>query len=167
MKIYHLVLAVTLLFGSCKRTEILTRIDANTTTLDTVYTSDHPYNLNVVLFVPSDMVPNPDYERRISETLIYQQNFVKTWMQHWGHGDKTFGLLKNASNRVKIHVVQGNLPTSSYPYEGGESAMWQEITTYFQTHQKSSDHYLILTTVNKFGEQNATASISPIWKSPI
>ncbi|MEJ5146841.1 discoidin domain-containing protein [Sphingobacterium sp. MYb388] len=155
MKIYHLLLAVALLFGSCKRTEILTRIDANTNTLDTVYTSDHPYNLNVVLFVPSDMVPNPDYERRISETLIYQQNFVKTWMQHWGHGDKTFGLLKNASNRVKIHVVQGNLPTSSYPYEGGESAMWQEITTYFQTHQKSSDHYLILTTVNKFGEQNA------------
>jgi hypothetical protein len=157
MKIYLNILLILLLVSSCKKTKLSRIPEAGITpaNIDTVYTSDHPYNLNVVLFVPSDMIPNLDYERRISETLIYKQNFVRTWMQKWGYGDKTFGLLKNAANRVKIHVIQGKLPTSSYPYEGGEAAMWQEITEYFQTHEKASDHYFILTAVNKFGQQNA------------
>ncbi|RKE57055.1 discoidin domain-containing protein [Sphingobacterium detergens] len=152
-----ILVAVLTSLNSCRKSQFaLSPLnDSLSNALDTVYTSDHPYNLNVVLFVPSDMVPNADYERRISENLLYKQNFVKTWMQHWGYGAKTFGLLKNASNRVKIHVIQGKLPTSSYPYDGGEPAMWQEISDYFNTHQKSSDHYFILTTVNKYGKQMA------------
>ncbi len=123
--------------------------------LDTEYISSSPYNLNVVLFVPKDQKINPDYEDRISETLTYEQNYIKDWMNKWGYGDLTFGLLKNAEGKVKINIVYGKEASSSYPYSGGEPKMWAEIMEYFKDKPSTSEHYFVLTTVNKLGEQKA------------
>lgn len=98
---------------------------------------------------------NPDYENRISETLTYEQDYIADWMEKWGYGRKTFGLLKNTAGKVKINVIQGKLPTASYPYSGGEPIMYSEIMEYFETHTKDSDHFFVLTTVNEFGKQAA------------
>jgi hypothetical protein len=154
--IIYLTLAIAL--SACTKhleSDLTLSTKGQATSLDSGYTSDHPYNLNVVLFVPNDMQLNPDYEDRISETLLYEQNYIADWMEKWGYGRKTFGLKKNAAGKVKINVVMGKLPTSSYPYNGGEPQMYSEIMEYFNTHTKDSDHFFVLTTVNEFGKQIA------------
>lgn len=115
------------------------------------YTSGHKYNLNVIYFVPSDRQPNPGYEKRISEILLNGQEFFKKWMNYWGYGEKTFGLLKDAAKkRIKIILIRGKKPQSGYPYEGGHAAISPEINEYFAANpaEKKSDHFLILSAVN-------------------
>lgn len=113
------------------------------------YSSDYKYNLNFVYFVPNDVIPNPNYEERLSKILIEGQIFYAKWMQYWGFGNITFGLLKNESNtRVKIHVVYGPQNASAYTDDFAIKAL---VETYFQTNpsEKTSDHYLVLTATNK------------------
>ncbi|MGS2761644.1 discoidin domain-containing protein [Sinomicrobium sp. M5D2P9] len=116
------------------------------------YTSDYAYNLNVIYFVSSDRQVNEDYEERISKIMLEGQQFFADWMQHWGYGNKTFGLLKDEiKQRVKIHLIQGEKSSENYPYEGGASAVKEEIDAYFAEHpeEKGSDHNLIICAVNE------------------
>jgi hypothetical protein len=159
-----LLLTVITLFACRKNENLQTDVDAKLSKLeaapgdvnDTVYKSDHPKNLTIVYFVPSDMKLNPDYKRRISEFLLYEQNYTKTWMEKWGYGAQTFGLMVNNKKEVEINVVLGKLPTASYPYNGGAEAMAQEINAWFtaKPDKKKSNHVFILTTVNEYGKQN-------------
>lgn len=119
--------------------------------------AEAPYQLTLVYFVPSDLKANPDYKRRISEYLRYEQNYIKQWMKKWGYGEKTFALPIDKDGMVEINVIYGQQPNSAYPYEGGASPMSKEILAWFAAHptQKKSEHVFVLTAVNEFGKQNA------------
>ncbi|MFD2036952.1 discoidin domain-containing protein [Belliella marina] len=130
------------------------------------YTSNNPYNLNVIYFVPSDREENPDYHKRISEIMLDGQAFFLKYMKHWDYGEKTFGLLKDQSkNRVKIHVIRGEKPASAYPYEGGGNEIRKEVDAYFaeSPSEKSSDHYLIISSVNNPATGGANPADVPFY----
>lgn len=44
------------------------------------------HQLNIVYFLGSDTAPVPDYERRISELMLYLQQFYGKEMQRHGYG---------------------------------------------------------------------------------
>jgi hypothetical protein len=168
-----LLLTVIMLFACRKNENLETDMDAKGAKLGlspdgedaTAFTSDHPKNLTVVYFVPSDMKLNPDYKRRISEFLLYEQNYTKTWMEKWGYGAQTFGLMVNDQKEVEINVVTGKLPTASYPYKGGAEAMSKEINAWFTANpdKKKSSHVFILTALNEFGKQDVPFYGSETW----
>jgi regulation of enolase protein 1 (concanavalin A-like superfamily) len=114
------------------------------------YTSSQPYNLNVVYFVPNDVPPDTSYKRRVSEYMIYGQNFFKQNMIANGYGAKTFGLFKEASNpnRIKLIRINGAYPGSAYPYTN-PNQLTAEVNAYFNANpsQKTSDHILIIAAV--------------------
>ncbi|WP_176980633.1 discoidin domain-containing protein [Flavobacterium gillisiae] len=101
----------------------------------------------MIYFIPSDLDTIKGYKRRLSEILLYDQNWYKTEMQRIGFGEKTFGLFTNAATkRVKIITIRAKLPKSSYPYNGGVEAVQKEVDSYFADHQadQTSDHNLII-----------------------
>ncbi len=111
------------------------------------YQSDLPYNLNVVYFIPSDVSARPEYERRVSEFVLAAQEYFRQNIYNWGYGNQTFGLLKDPqTNRIKINVVYGQKPMSSYPYSAGDQIL-SEVNAWFAAHpaDKTSDHTLIFT----------------------
>ena len=106
--------------------------------VDTAYISEYKYNLNVVYFVPSDRQVNADYLKRISGILLNGQSFIKQWMNFWGYGDKTFGLLVNDPLKlVKIKLIWGSKPSTGYPYTGGGAIIKQEIEASYNADRKS------------------------------
>ncbi len=164
---YYLTIVVAFLAGSCAK-EVTPTIDstvmATTDTSEVNYTSEYAYNLNVIYFVTQDRVANPDYEERLSEILLEMQDFYGTWMQHWGYGDRSFGLLKDvANNRIKIHLVNGSKPAADYPYEGGNGPTnaKADIDAYFAANPgaKSSDHNLIIFAVNELLDQGEDMAV--------
>lgn len=111
------------------------------------YTSDKSRNLNVVYFIPSDVLAPVDYHRRLSEILLNTQDFFGKEMQRNGYGIKTFGLLKDDLNkRIKLIEIKGKLGKAAYPYSGGSGAVQTEIDAYKATHASefTSDHYLVI-----------------------
>lgn len=113
------------------------------------YTSEYPYNLNVVYFIPNDVTPPANYQKRISDITLYIQNFYKSEMARNGYPNTTFGLLKNpATNLIRMTVIYGAHPRTSYTYQqpGGNNIL-NEVKTYFTTHpgEKTSDHFFIIT----------------------
>ena len=58
--------------------------------------------LNIVYFLGSDTEPVPDYERRLSELLLYLQQFYGKEMQRHGYGARSFGLDIKSAGRVNI-----------------------------------------------------------------
>ncbi len=58
--------------------------------------------LNIVYFLGSDTEPVPDYERRLSELLLYLQQFYGKEMQRHGYGARSFGLDIKSPGRVNI-----------------------------------------------------------------
>lgn len=110
------------------------------------YTSDKANNLNVVYFCPADNPPIADWHRRLSEILLWGQNFYKTEMDRNGYGAKTFGLLKDvAKQRVKIIQINGKLTKDKYQYDNA-SPIKSEVDAYFALHpqDKTSEHTLII-----------------------
>lgn len=109
------------------------------------FTSDYPYNLNVIYFVPEGMDPLPDYRDRLSGFLLYIQDYYRQWMSHWGY-EKTFGLLKD-QGRIKITRINGDEPVSGYPNDGGGAKIKSEVRDYFETQEATPDskHYLVFT----------------------
>jgi hypothetical protein len=158
-RIIYLCFLMCVIFYSCKKKDV-TPAPKLPTPYKANFTSTQPRNLNVVYFVPSDLDTLKDYQRRLSELLLYDQNWYKKEMNRNGYGNKTFGLLADSIiKRVKIITIRGNLPKSGYPYNGGSGPMQQEIDTYFASHpsDKTSDHTLILIpdySVDASGEPN-------------
>lgn len=150
-----LTACLTLFFTSC-REEDLDKQAAPTATIEKAskvslgeYQSDMPYNVNIVYFIPSDVTARPEYERRVSEFMLVAQDYYRQNMYNWGYGNRGFGLLKNpTTNRIKINVINGALPVSSYPYGSG-SKILTEVNNWFTNHpaDKTSDHTIIFTAV--------------------
>ena len=79
--------------------------------------------LNVVYFLGSDTEPVPDYERRLSELLLYLQQFYGREMQRHGYGARSFGLDIKSPGRVNIIEYKAKNPAAHYPYENGGSGI--------------------------------------------
>jgi len=111
------------------------------------YISEHPSNLNVVYFIPTDKFPLANYQRRISGIMLHTQEWFKKEMNSYGFGEKTFGLLvdKKDAQSIKIIVVKGKKNADFYPYDGGGIKAETEIKEYFsnQPSESTSDHTVI------------------------
>lgn len=103
--------------------------------------------LNVVYFLGNDTEPVPDYERRISELLLYLQQFYGKEMQRNGYGARSFGLDIKSPGRVNFIEYKARNPASHYPYEnGGGWKAGQELDEFFKANpgRKKSQHTLII-----------------------
>jgi len=108
--------------------------------------------LNVIYFIPSDITPNPDFQRRISTILLKHQLFVMKWMKYWGYEEKSFGLPLDANGMVKVVIVNGKETKAGYPYDSGISVpkMEAEIKQHYTDNNLPwySDHTLVVTATN-------------------
>ena len=105
------------------------------------------HQLNIVYFLGSDTAPVPDYERRISELMLYLQQFYGKEMQRHGYGARAFGMDIKSPGRVNIIEYKAENPASHYPYEnGGGWKAAQEIEKFFKANpdKKKSQHTLII-----------------------
>ena len=103
--------------------------------------------LNVVYFLGSDTEPVPDYERRLSELLLYLQQFYGREMQRHGYGARSFGLDIKSPGRVNIMEYKAKNPAAHYPYEnGGGWKAAQELEEFFKANpdRKKSQHTLVI-----------------------
>lgn len=106
-----------------------------------------PYKLNVIYFLPQGDRPVEGYESRLSDLLLYVQNFYREEMKRNGFGDKTFGLEKTPDKRVKILVIRGKYDIPHYSYDnGGGWKAEREIEQYFKENPgtKKSRHALVI-----------------------
>ncbi|ASZ12444.1 discoidin domain-containing protein [Chitinophaga pendula] len=109
--------------------------------------SNSAYHLNIVYFVPSDMDTLIKYRERISGIMLQGQRFYGKWMQHYGYGNRSFGLLPDSTGKgIKIIVVKGKQTKDKYPYEGGGNIAIGELNSYFAANpaQKTSEHTLVI-----------------------
>lgn len=115
--------------------------------ITSVARAEEPYKLNVVYFLPQGDRPVEGYESRISDLLLYVQDFYRKEMKRNGFGNKTFGLEKTPDKRVKILVIRGkhDIPYYSYDNGGGWKAE-REIEQYFKANPgtKKSHHALVI-----------------------
>lgn len=103
--------------------------------------------LHVVYFLGSDTEPVPDYERRLSELLLYLQQFYGREMQRHGYGARSFGLDIKSPGRVNIIEYKAKNPAAHYPYEnGGGWKAAQELEEFFKANpdRKKSQHTLVI-----------------------
>lgn len=105
------------------------------------------HQLNVVYFLGSDTKPVPDYERRLSELLLYLQQFYGKEMQRHGYGARSFGLDMKSPGRVNIIEYKARNPAAHYPYEnGGGWKAAQELDEFFKANpdRKKGQHTLVI-----------------------
>lgn len=121
------------------------------------YTSSQPYNLNVVYFVPNDVPLDTSYKRRISEMVLWGQNFYRQNMIDNGFGPVSFGLFKEAANpnRIKITLIHGAQPSSAYPYTDANIEK-AEVDAYFNANpgQKASEHFILIGAAKDLASMN-------------
>lgn len=134
---------------SCRKAEVLQvqeKIPINGRKMANANIVTHSRNVNVVYFVPNDLDTITGYRKRLSDLLLWTQNWYKQEMNRNGYGNKTFGLADDGSGGVKILTIRGSLPKSSYPYEGGADAVEGEVNAYFAAHpaDKTSNHTLVI-----------------------
>lgn len=112
---------------------------------DSIELAENAHQVNVIYFLPSDAEPVADYERRISELLLYLQQFYGKEMQRNGYGNHSFGLNRKENGNVDIILIRAKEPRTSYPYENAGKCL-KEVEEYFKAHpeKKTSQHTFIL-----------------------
>lgn len=105
------------------------------------------HRLNVVYFVGNDREPLADYERRISELLLYVQQFYGKEMVRNGFGRRSLALPMLPNGNVEITVVRGSAPMAEYTYGGAAAGRaLREINEFFARHpeRKRSQHTFVI-----------------------
>jgi hypothetical protein len=119
-------------------------------------------NLAVVYFIPSDLDTVSNWKKRLSDVMLYAQNWYGNAMQAAGYGFKTFGLAQDGSTgRAQIILIRANSPKATYGTSSG--AYQTEVDAYFASHPgvKTSNHVLVL--VPSFGyDNNSTEGPQPL-----
>jgi len=161
-KIIPFILITVFFITACKKD--LHPVDPNTVHTPDGFSSDRTRNLNIVYFVPNDLDTLPDYQRRLSDIMLWVRQFYKNEMTRNGYANKTFGMFVNSDSLVKIITIRGSKPKSAYPYEGGSGAVAEEVNAWFETHpsDKTSDHTLIIIPRYEF-RQDGTATGGPFY----
>ncbi|WP_215223093.1 discoidin domain-containing protein [Echinicola shivajiensis] len=140
-----LCLAATTLLGSCGDADMV-----GSDSPDVYHQKlSLPYQkqLNVIYFLPNDMEPHLDYERRLSGALKHMQNYYAQQLLSHGFGNRTFGLAENPEvpGNVNIKIIHAENDHLYYPYSNGGNRAVKEIKAYFEEHpeEKTSEHFLI------------------------
>lgn len=125
---------------------------------DSIELAENAHQVNVIYFLPTDAEPVADYERRISELLLYLQQFYGKEMQRNGYGNHSFGLNRKENGNVDILLLRAKGPRTDYPYENAGKCL-EEVEAYFEEHpeKKASQHTFILMPTfynEKFNDQN-------------
>lgn len=104
------------------------------------------HQVNVVYFVGQGYEPIDNYQRRISELMLYTQQFYGKEIARNGLGNRSFGLALKENGEVDILLVRGKAPHTDYTYGGGHNSCLQEIEAYFAAHpeKKRSQHTLVI-----------------------
>lgn len=105
------------------------------------------HQLNVVYFIGCNSEPVADYERRISELLLYLQQFYAKEMDRNGFGKRAFGLARKPNGNVDILLVRGSKPAAEYSYDGnGAGKCLDELNAFYAAHPetKRSRHSFII-----------------------
>jgi len=152
---------------SCKKAEVLQPAEKTFSINKKLATTNivtQSRNVNIVYFVPNDLDTLAGYRKRLSDLLLWTQDWYKQEMNRNGYGNKTFGLADDGAGNVKILTIRGTLPKASYPYSGGSGAVASEINAYFAAHpaDKTSDHTLIIIPRYSIGS-NGTPSGGPFY----
>ncbi|WP_025143804.1 discoidin domain-containing protein [Pedobacter jeongneungensis] len=160
-----LLCAALLFASSCKKAVIAPEGGETTGPKKTATTSSiitQTRNLAIVYFIPSDLDTLPNWKKRLSDVMLYAQNWYGTAMNNAGYGFKTFGLKQDGTTgNAEIVLIRAANPKASYGTNG--SAYTTEIDAYFASHPglKTSNHVLIL--VPAFGyDNNSTEGPQPL-----
>ncbi|WP_084421232.1 discoidin domain-containing protein [Algoriphagus vanfongensis] len=141
-----LCLSLSMLLSSCELIDIVFIQKADTV---------NPHKLNVIYFLPSDMEPHLEYERRLSGALRHMQGYFGRQLEQNGYGYKTFGVQEHPEipGYVNIKVIHAAGDHKDYPYSGGGNKAVNEIKAYFEAHpeEKTSDHFLVFIPVHEDG----------------
>jgi hypothetical protein len=147
---------------ACKKTPLTQNPEDITDSLETGSIITHNKNLAIVYFIPSDLDTLPNWKKRLSDVMLYAQDWYGDAMENAGYGYKTFGLAKDsASQRAQIILIRGNSPKATYGTTA--STYGTEINAYLNSHPglKTSEHVLIL--VPAFGyDNNSTEGPQPL-----
>lgn len=114
---------------------------------DSIDVEPTEHQVNVVYFIGNDAEPVADYERRLSELLIYLQQFYAREMDRNGFGKRGFGLTLKENGNVDILLVRGRRPAAEYTYDGnGAGKCLDELNAFFAAHPESkhSRHTFII-----------------------
>lgn len=113
---------------------------------DAVPLQENEHKLNVIYFLGTDAEVVPGYERRLSELLLYLQQFYGKEMERNGYGRRSFGLPMKENGEVEIVVVRGKEAAAEYGYDKGPGKCLNELAEYFAAHPeaKHSRHSFII-----------------------
>ncbi len=113
---------------------------------DSVTLEKPAYKLNVVYFTGNDNEPIADYPRRISELLLYLQQFYAKEMDRNGYGKRAFGLSMLPNGEVDIILIRGKKGHREYSYGTGHNACLEEVNAYFAANpgKKLSHHTFVI-----------------------
>ncbi|MBR3902093.1 MAG: hypothetical protein IKJ29_00370 [Akkermansia sp.] len=106
--------------------------------------AEHP--LNIVYFLGNDNEPVADYERRLSELMLYVQQFYAKEMTRNGFPGRSFGLERLENGNVKLHLVRGKRPSREYAYATGHNFCMADIKEYAEANPGTlrSEHILVI-----------------------
>lgn len=113
---------------------------------DSIELEKNAHNLNIVYFTGNDTEPTADHERRLSELLLYLQQYYGKEMERNGYGKRSFGLSMAENGNVNIYHIKGKLAHKDYPYGKGHNDIIREIEAWFQANPgtKMSKHTFII-----------------------
>lgn len=113
---------------------------------DSIELEKNAHNLNVIYFTGNDMQPTAESERRISELLLYLQQYYGKEMERNGFGKRSFGLARTENGNVDIYYIKGEKAHKSYAYGHGHHAIIREIEAWFNANpgKKMSKHTFII-----------------------
>ena len=106
---------------------------------------DKEYCLNVMYYVPSDVVDVEDWHYRLSGmTLKIQEYFDENFGYY--SVDRKMGLVVNDSSEsyIRVHYLKSQYPVAEM-HEGNIGKMAQEVLDWYAANptEKTSDHYLV------------------------
>ena len=104
---------------------------------------ENQHALDVVFFKPSDFQVDETLINEVSEMMLYIQGWYEKQMELQGFGKKTFGLMTNQKGKVRVYLVEGQQPSSSYD---GYKAIVSEINEYFASNSgfREGSHLFVL-----------------------
>ncbi|MDB2429009.1 NPCBM/NEW2 domain-containing protein [Akkermansiaceae bacterium] len=76
-------------------------------------------SLHFVLWTPNDRKPPANYEARLTRMMEHIQEFYAKEMKRLGFGPRSINLPYSKPGQLKIHLIEGNHPTSHYGRPSG------------------------------------------------
>lgn len=163
MKKLTLLFFITFFLYSCSKTEDNNDQGTNPSTQTSNPWRNNPYQVNIIYFIPNDLVAEPRYKERISKILLDAQIYFANNFEREGFGRKSFGLDLINDNTVNIITIQGRRPKSQYPENSGDINIEEEVEAYFARNRvKKSEHSLIF--IPKYNNDNLNPEGGPYYE---